>query len=63
MYRTSTKTLSSTKFTFLHLHTQALDVKEDMRKLREDINNLKQEMTLLLQALGSKIEKTSGFTH
>ena len=63
MYRTSTKTLSSAKFTFLHLHTQALDVKEDMRKLREDINNLKQEMTLLLQALGSKIEKTSGFTH
>ena len=37
---------------------QVLDVREDMHKLKEDINNLKMEMTKILQALGSRKEVT-----
>ena len=51
------------KFTLLHLHTQALDAREDMRKLKRDISNLKQEMISLLQALESKIEAIADFNH
>ena len=35
---------------------QVLDVREDMNKLKEDINNLKMETTKILQALGSRME-------
>ena len=51
------------KFTLLHLHTQALDVREDMSKLKRDVSNLKQEMISLLQALESKIEAIADFNH
>ena len=41
---------------------QALDVREEITKLKVDIGYLKQEVTNLVQALASRVE-AAGLTH